>query len=251
MEISCAQSSHSSSPWPSSVVLRSGSVLVRSTAASKSPSSRSSRRSPIPEADAALQDAIQLADQGQKEEAIEAYLAVRKTYPETIAGQDALYRAGVLYFEEGDYANARSVLNELLFENPLHEKANDARLKSGLSALELGAYRDAYQTLNSLAQRVAGHRAAAGAGGRRARRRRKASSSARRSASPSSASTRRPRRRSSRRALDRVVTLVEGQVPFVEVARVAEELSPAHPALAGADVQARAHLLPPARLDTD
>ena len=182
-----------------------------------------------PEAQAALQDAIHLADQGRKEEAIEAYLAVRKTYPMSIAGQDALYRAGVLYFEEGDYTNARRVMSELLFENPLHEKANDARLKSGLAALELGAYRDAYQTLNSLAQRAQGvEQQQALAAAERAAAEGQLFGEALRIAVQRVEDATTPEAKQA--ALDRVVELVEGKVPFVEVARVAEELSPAHPA---------------------
>ncbi len=79
---------------------------------------------------------------------------MRKAYPESTAGQEALYRAGVLYFELGDFVNARKTLNELLFENPLFPKANDAKQKLGLAALEVGAYRDAYQTLISLADKA-------------------------------------------------------------------------------------------------
>lgn len=109
---------------------------------------------PDAKADSALADARKTA--GAKKQVIEALLAVRKTYPETTAGQDALYEAGILSFEEGDYVNARKALNELLFENPLHPKANDARLKSGLAALELKAYRDAYQTLQSLVDKLEG-----------------------------------------------------------------------------------------------
>src|SRR3954468_21571861 len=101
-------------------------------------------------ADDALKAAAATAQAQGKKKGIEAYLAVRKAYPETTAGQDALYDAGVLAFEEGDYVTARKALNELLFENPLYERANDARLKSGLAALELKAYRDAYQTLSTL-----------------------------------------------------------------------------------------------------
>lgn len=107
-------------------------------------------------ADAALADAKKLNEGKPKKVAIEALLAVRKTYPETTAGQDALYQAGILSFEEGDYVNARKALNELLFENPLHPNANDARLKSGLAALELKAYRDAFQTLTSLVDKLEG-----------------------------------------------------------------------------------------------
>ncbi len=108
------------------------------------------------QADQALADAVKLNAGKPRKVTIEALLAVRKTYPETTAGQDALYQAGVLWFEEGDYVNARKALNELLFENPLHPNANDARLKSGLAALELKAYRDAYQTLSSLVDKLEG-----------------------------------------------------------------------------------------------
>jgi branched-chain amino acid transport system substrate-binding protein len=109
-----------------------------------------------PTADKALADAKKLSEGKPRKVAIEALLAVRKTYSETTAGQDALYQAGVLSFEEGDYVNARKALNELLFENPLHPNANDARLKSGLAALEMKAYRDAYQTLNPLVDKLEG-----------------------------------------------------------------------------------------------
>lgn len=107
-------------------------------------------------ADQALSDALKANDGKPKKAAIEALLAVRKAYPETTAGQDALYKAGVLSFEEGDYVNARKALNELLFENPLHPSSNDARLKSGLAALELKAYRDAFQTLSALVDKLEG-----------------------------------------------------------------------------------------------
>ncbi|MDP1827273.1 MAG: penicillin-binding protein activator [Archangium sp.] len=107
-------------------------------------------------ADEALAKAISVADSKSRKEGIQALLLVRKTYPETTAGQEALYRVGVLAFEEGDYALARKSLGELLFENPLHPKANDARLKSGLAAVEQKAYRDAFQTLSTLVERLEG-----------------------------------------------------------------------------------------------
>lgn len=109
-----------------------------------------------PAADQALAAAIHTADTRGPKAGIEALLLVRKTYPESTAGQDALYRAGVLAFEEGDYVQARKALNELVFENPLHPKADDARLKAGLAAVELKAWRDAYQTLSTLLDRLSG-----------------------------------------------------------------------------------------------
>ncbi len=107
-------------------------------------------------ADGALKAAADAASTQGKKKGVEAYLAVRKAYPETTAGQEALYQAGVLAFEEGDWVTARKALNELLFENPLYEKANDARLKSALAALELKAYRDAYQMLSTLIDKLEG-----------------------------------------------------------------------------------------------
>lgn len=109
-----------------------------------------------PAADQALAAAISTADTKGPKAGIEALLLVRKTYPESTAGQDALYRAGVLAFEEGDYVQARKSLNELVFENPLHPKADDARLKAGLAAVELKAWRDAYQTLSTLLDKLSG-----------------------------------------------------------------------------------------------
>lgn len=109
-----------------------------------------------PAADEALAKAVTVADSKNRREGIEALLLVRKSYPESTAGQDALYRAGILAFEEGDYALARKSLGELLFENPLHPRATDARLKSGLAATELKAYRDAFQTLSTLVDKLEG-----------------------------------------------------------------------------------------------
>ena len=101
-----------------------------------------------PNADQALAQVETTARGQPKPKQVETYLSFRKAYPATTAGQEALYRAGVLYFELGDYVNARKHFNELLFENPLFPQAQDARFKLGLSALELKSYRDAYQTLS-------------------------------------------------------------------------------------------------------
>ena len=105
-------------------------------------------------ADEALAKALTKVDSGNRKDAVQALISVRKAYPDTTAGQDALYRAGVIAFEEGDYVAARNYLNELVFENPLHEKADDARLKSGLASVELKAWRDANQTLQPLLERL-------------------------------------------------------------------------------------------------
>jgi ABC-type branched-subunit amino acid transport system substrate-binding protein len=111
---------------------------------------------PSAPADEALQQALKVAQAQSRAAGIAALLQVRKQYPETTAGQDALFRAGMLAFEAGDHATARRALSELLFENPLYPQATQARLHAGLAALELKAWRDAYQTLSSLRDRVDG-----------------------------------------------------------------------------------------------
>ena len=107
-------------------------------------------------ADQALERATQGAASAAPKQAAEAYLAVRRAYPESTAGQEALFEAGILFFEAKDYVAARKALNELLFEDPLFPKADEAKLKLGLSSLEVGAYRDAYQSLLSLSDHLEG-----------------------------------------------------------------------------------------------
>lgn len=125
------------------------------------PSGRGSRDlrvdvKPSPVADQALARAVAVQEAKGRKEAVAAFLDVRKQYPESTAGQDALYRAGMLAFDEGDYATARRALSELVFENPLYPQAIQARLRSGLAAVELKSWRDAYQTLSSLVDKLEG-----------------------------------------------------------------------------------------------
>ncbi|MEN9798152.1 MAG: hypothetical protein RL653_1848 [Pseudomonadota bacterium] len=87
---------------------------------------------------------------------VDGYLAVHEAHPGTTASHEALYRAGTLAFEAKEWLRARQAFNTLLFENPLHPFADDARLKLGLATLELKSYRDAYQVLSSAAARLSG-----------------------------------------------------------------------------------------------
>ncbi|HZI11935.1 MAG TPA: penicillin-binding protein activator [Myxococcus sp.] len=181
-------------------------------------------------ADAALAQAAQTAQASpDKKKAAEAYLAVRKAYPSTTASQEALYRAGVLFYESKDFVNARKSFNELLFENPLHPQAEDAKHKLAVSAMEVGAYRDAYQTLASLAERAEGAereqllkeaaRAAEGAG---------LYGQSLKMAVEEAGQAQGPQAQAA--AVAKVEALVEGRADFVDIARVAEGLSPANPA---------------------
>src|SRR5215217_558634 len=180
-------------------------------------------------ADAALAQARQTAQAApDKKKAAEAYLSVRKAYPATTAGQDALYQAGVLFFESKDYVNARKSFNELLFENPLYNQAEDAKRKLALSAMEVGAYRDAYQTLSSLAERAEGAereqllrdaaRAAEGAG---------LYGQSLTMAVEQAGQAKTQQERDA--AVARVEALVEGRADFVDIARVAEGLPSSNP----------------------
>jgi len=186
-----------------------------------------------PRPDTRAQDALTAAAaaaRGQpKPKQVEIYMTVRAAYPATVAGEEALYRAAVLSYELGDYQVAKKQLNELLFENPLFDKAVDARLKLGQSSLQLKAYRDAYQTLLPLRDKVpetqraeledALRRAAEGA--------RLANQSLRLALDRAEAASTPEQRQA---ALDEVATLIDVSVPVEEVARVQDEISPSHPA---------------------
>ncbi len=179
------------------------------------------------QADAALQNATQTAE-AEPEKAIESYLSVRKSFPETTAAQEALFRAGVLYFQAGDFASARKAFNELLFENPLFDKASEAKLYLGISAVEVGACRDGYQTLSSLAERQSGPE------------RKKALEAARDAAECAGLFGEALRiairivdeapEAEKEAALQAVTDLVEGKVGFLDVARVRQDLATGHPA---------------------
>jgi branched-chain amino acid transport system substrate-binding protein len=174
--------------------------------------------------------AAEASAQGQpKRKQVEIYLSFRKAYPATTASEEALYRAGVLSFELGDYLNARKQFNELLFENPLYPKAQDARFKLGLSALELKSYRDAYQTLLPLRERLSGaERAQLEDALRRAAEGARLYDQAMKIALEKVESASTPEERNA--ALETVADLVDSKVGVDEVARVQSELSPSHPA---------------------
>ena len=182
-----------------------------------------------PNADQALAQ-LEAATRSQpKPKQVEMYLNFRKAYPATTAGEDALYRAGVLSFELGDYVNARKQFNELLFENPLVPQAQDARFKLGLSALELKSYRDAYQTLLPLRDRVPPEqRAQLEDALRRAAEGARLYDQAMKMALQRAEQAGTPEERSA--ALAHLADMVDAQVGSDEVARVQADLSPSHPA---------------------
>ncbi len=180
-------------------------------------------------ADEALAQAIQQAEMLPRKQAAESFLAVRKAYPETTASQEALYRAGVLFYDSQDYVNARKTFNELLFENPLHPQAPDAKRRLGRAALEVGAYRDAYQTLYSLAERAEGpERTQLLEDAAKAAEKAGLFGQALQIAVDLAGDARTPEAQQA--AVARVQQLVEGRAGFTDVAKVMDELSPANPA---------------------
>ncbi len=186
-----------------------------------------------PRPDTRAADALKAADAaaaGQpKAKQVEIYLSVRQAYPSTVAGEEALYRAAVLAYDMGEYAVARKQLNELLFENPLFDKAVDARLKLGESSLQLKAYRDAYQTLLPLRDKVpAAQRAELEEALQRAAEGARLADQALKLALDRAEGAATPEERQA--ALEQVASLIDTSVPYDEVARVQGELSPSHPA---------------------
>jgi branched-chain amino acid transport system substrate-binding protein len=180
-------------------------------------------------ANAALERAVREAQSAPPQKAAESLLSVRKAYPETTAGQEALYRAGVVFFDSQDYVNARKSFNELLLENPLFPQAQDAKRRLGRAALEVGAYRDAYQTLSSLAERAEGaERAQLLQDAARAAEKAGLFGPSLQMAVDAAGRASTPEER--QEAVERVQQLVEGRAGFVDVARVAEGLSSTHPA---------------------
>ncbi len=180
-------------------------------------------------ADEALQKAAEVAQTSSKPKAIEAYLNVSRAYAETTAAQEALYRAGVIAYESHDYANARKAFNQLLFENPLFDKAQDAKLKLGLSALELRAYRDAYQTLSSVAPRLPPDEAKqALAGAERAAEGAQLYGDSLRIALKLLDDAKTPQEQQA--ALDQLTSLVEGKAGFTEIAEAAQSVPSSSPA---------------------
>lgn len=181
------------------------------------------------QADAALAEAERAAQGRSKVQAAESYLTVRKSFPESIAGQEALYRAGVLYFEAGDYVSARKHLNQLLYENPLFDKGQDARLKLGLASVEVRAYRDAYQTLSSVADRSSGaDRQQALEGASRAAEGAQLYADSLRIALKLLEDAKGPEAQAE--AMARVTELVESKVAFIDLVKVREGLAASNPA---------------------
>jgi branched-chain amino acid transport system substrate-binding protein len=182
-----------------------------------------------PAADEALAQAERQAANVPPARAPDVYLQVYKTYPETTSGEEALYRAGSLYFDAGQYEKARAAFDNLLFENPLFPRAQDAQLRLGEAELKTGEYRDAYQLFSQLQDKVPPElqarvfqdslAAASGAG---------MTNQALQLAVNAVADARTPQDQAD--ALDRLTTLIEEHATFLDIARVQQDTSTSSPA---------------------
>ena len=93
-----------------------------------------------PNADQALAQVEATARGQPKPKQVETYLSFRKAYPETTAGQEALYRAGVLSFEQGDYVErAQGVQRAALREPALPQGRGRAAQARAVRARARGA----------------------------------------------------------------------------------------------------------------
>ncbi len=172
-----------------------------------------------------VEEARRQAESGRPSEALKLLAEVQG---ESQAVGEALYLVAEKQFEARDFSGARSSYRELLLRCPLFDKADLAKRRLGLAQLELKEYRDALQTLAPLygkvpeADRVeaAGQLARAAEGARQwaeaLRWHGEAAAQARDEASQKASNA-------------RVFELVETRVPFLEVARLSQELSPESP----------------------
>lgn len=180
-------------------------------------------------ADRAYADALATLEREGPAAGVAALLSVRKAYPATMPGEDALFRAGALAYEAGDFASARSWLNELVYENPVHPRALQARLLAGLAAVALRDYREASLSLRALVERLQGEdrrrceeglaRAAAGL--------KQHAEPLRRGLEAVERATSEDERRA---ALARLETVVESESSFLAVAEAWHGLPSTHPA---------------------
>ena len=140
---------------------------------------------------------------------------------------EELYRAGMAHFEAGDYPNARKTFGELLLENPLFDKAAEARRWLGMAALEVGAYQDAYQNLWPLAMSATGDERLLDMAGRAAEGALMFGDALRAAILLAEAA---PSQAAQEAAVARVTELVESKAGFIDVATAFEGLSSRNPA---------------------
>ncbi len=103
-----------------------------------------------PEEQAAYDAAFELLRADKVDEAIQAFQAMLKRWPQGQYADNALYWIGEGYYVRGDYQGALKQFNRLLQEYPGSKKVPDALLKIGFSLYELKQMDQARATLQRI-----------------------------------------------------------------------------------------------------
>jgi branched-chain amino acid transport system substrate-binding protein len=182
------------------------------------------------QAHAELEAARQKADSGDP--AAQAELQrLQQQYANTDVAADALFSEGELAYGRKDYAAAREKYRALLLQAPLFPRGDDAREHLGQCSLQLGDFRDALTTLLPLYDKLpADRKPAAAATISKAAVGAHDWAQAVRFLAEGEGVIADP---AARAQLEKqLAELVDSQVPQLEVAKLAQQLSPASPAYA-------------------
>ncbi len=103
------------------------------------------------EANAEFSEASKIYGNGNSEEALSKFLAVREKYPDTRIASIALYYAGSINYELGNYEQSISQLNDFMNSDLNDQMLRDAAyLTLGLSSFNLGKWQEAIEYLSEL-----------------------------------------------------------------------------------------------------
>ncbi len=108
----------------------------------------------------AYQKAYETLQAGLYEEAIAAFSAFLKAYPQAEQAADAWYWLGEAYYVKRDFIGARNAFQQVIERFPDHPKASDAWLKLGYVTIDMGDWQSASRYLNEVTRRFPGTRAA-------------------------------------------------------------------------------------------
>ena len=103
------------------------------------------------EANSEFSEASKLYSSGNSQEALSKFLAVREKYPDTRISTLALYYAGSINYELGNYEQSISLLNDFMNSDVNDQTLRDAAyLTLGLSSFNLGKWQEAVDYLSEL-----------------------------------------------------------------------------------------------------
>jgi TolA-binding protein len=105
------------------------------------------------EANSEFSEASKIYSDGNSQEALSKFLAVREKYPDTRISTIALYYAGSINYELGNYDQSISQLNDFMNSDLDDQTLKDAAyLTLGLSSFNLGKWQEAIDYLSQLNQ---------------------------------------------------------------------------------------------------